>query len=130
MFRYGTTQTKSTPGPQIVIRAFSPSDESVSGEADAIVDTGAVMTCIPQRVVDELGADTLIYYNKFVRGAIGPKSRRKTYIVHLQIAKCSFQNIEVIAFDKEYALIGRDILNGYSITFDGPQGVWRIDKKC
>ncbi len=130
MFKYGTIQYGLIPAPEILVRATCPSDQSLSSVTEAVVDTGAAMTCLPQRVIDEIGAENLIYGHKRVLGAIGNEGRRATYIVNLRVAKCNLMNIEVIAFDREYALIGRDVLNSYMITFDGPGKSWRVEAKC
>jgi predicted aspartyl protease len=127
MFKYGTIH--DIPAPQISIKVFSTNNR-FNSETDAIADTGAAMTCIPKKVIDKIGEDKLRYKILTVRGAVGHASQMKSYIVHLRIGKCDFKNMEVIGFDREYALIGRDILNRYQITFDGPNLLWEVNEEC
>ena len=54
----------------------------------------------------------------------------KCYVVDIRLARCEFLLWGVIATDSDYALIGRDILNGYKITLDGINETWEVDAKC
>jgi hypothetical protein len=130
MFEYGTLQSKKAPGPQIYVEARSPVDESLRAEVDAIIDTGAAITCLPLRVIRQLNPDDLDYRKVTVRGPVGWTESRKAYIVHLKILRCEFRDLEVVGLDRDYALIGRDILNGYAITVDGPTQRWSVNARC
>lgn len=97
---------------------------------EAIIDTGAVMTCVPQKVLNKINTDNLEYGKKNVRGAIGEATQLTTYFVNLKLAKCRFPDIEVIAINSDYAIIGRDIINSYRIVLDAPNGEWEVDAEC
>lgn len=47
-FSYGYTQNQECPSPEVFIRVFNPSNFSKSITIPGIVDSGAVMTCIPE----------------------------------------------------------------------------------
>jgi predicted aspartyl protease len=128
VFRYGPIQHKRVPAPQISVRVSSPQQEHLRSEVEALVDTGAAMTCIPEKIIAQLDKDCLQYNVRTVTGATGQQENRCSYIVHLHIAECDFRDIEVIALDRDYALIGRDILNEYELTFDGPNKIWEVGK--
>lgn len=128
MEKYGNLQHKSIPGPQIQVCAISPNLDSLVVEFGAVIDTAAVVTCVPETVILQLDESKLAYSIRKVRGAVGKETTRKSFIVNLKIKDCIFENIEVITLDKEYALIGRDILNRYNVFFDGPNGIWGVEK--
>ncbi len=119
---YGQTQHPECPSPEASITILNPSHNLQNTEVTAIFDSGAVMTCIPESQVEQLG--TLHYSSKNVRGANNTTFERRTYIVNIQLENHLFTNIEVIALPKNYALIGRDILNQYKVTFNAPQNTW------
>lgn len=125
MFNYGTLQTSITPAPQTSIELSNPSNNSKSLQVDAIVDTGAVMTCVPESVIKQLG-ESLIYSTIQVRDANGNIQERRTYRINIRITDYEYKNVEVIPITKQYALIGRDILNQHKIILDAPNQKWSI----
>jgi predicted aspartyl protease len=107
------------------IEIYKPSNSSQSQQLKAIPDTGAVITCIPESAISNLGG--LTYSIKKFRDLSGNIKELKTYYVNLKISEHYFQDIEVLAIPgKEYALIGRDILNKQKILFNELQGTWSI----
>ncbi len=129
MFNYGTDNNRQIPFPCIVIRAKRPENPDISAQTEAIIDTGASMTCLPRKLIDALGRDNLVYDELAVAGVIGMQHMR-SFVVDMEIAKCTFTRIEVIEIEKEFALIGRDILNNYILTFNGPGLTWSVDAQC
>ena len=47
--KYGNLQHQDLPSPDTVITVFNPSDDSKKIDIDAIFDTAAVMTCLPEK---------------------------------------------------------------------------------
>ena len=117
------------------MEAIAPNDVDSSAKAKALIDTGATITCVPESLINQIGRAKLVATIKDVRGAFGDrktKTERESYVLDIRLDKCHFREIEVVVLppDKEYALIGRDILNDFSITFDGPNSSWQVDAKC
>lgn len=125
MFKYGNLQDSISLVPQTSIELSNPSNNSQSFQVDAILDTGASMTCIPESAIAELG-ESLIYSKIMVRNLIGNTQERQTYFLNISIANYEHKNIEVIAIPKKYALVGRDILNQHKIVLDAPKQKWSI----
>lgn len=85
----------------------------------ALVDSGASGTTIPTSVVSELALRKISEAR--VSGAIGSAEPRSVYVVDLDFVGVLLSNHPVVALaEKEYALIGRDILNRYVTTLNGP----------
>ena len=125
MFVYGSLQSETTLSPQTSIKLHNPSNNLQNCDVDAIVDTGAVMTCIPESKISELG-NSLIYSEIIVVGANGIQRKRKTYRMKIKIADHDCMELEVIAIPKEYALIGRDILNRHKVVLNAPRQLWGL----
>lgn len=122
---YGNNQNPICPSPDAFIRLINPSNPSKFAGTKAIVDSGAVMTCIPESIFSKLGK--LQYSNANVRDVNNIVISRKTYIVNIQLENKFFSNIEVIVISKDYALIGRDILNQKKVTLNAPESIWIYD---
>jgi predicted aspartyl protease len=124
----------SNPSPVMQIDVFNPSlnDKNVKA-VNAVVDTGAGMTCLPKSVIEKLGK--LEYTENYVGSPVpGNKpTKEKFYRVRL-----GFQNgktyksyeIEVIEIPRKYGIIGRDILNYYKIVLNAPLTKWGMDCSC
>lgn len=127
MFQYGFEQHPDVPSPQIRIRISSPQMPDWCLEIEAVVDTGAVMSCIPKDVAEKLAEGGVIHNIRRFRGASGRTQVSLSYYLNVSIASCDFQDVELLALDKEYALVGRDILNLHIVCFDGPGKTWRVE---
>jgi len=133
-YRYEGIRRSNIPAPTIDLIAFAPSDDLLIGTAKAIIDTGATITCVPASIIDAIGRKNLSATSKKVVGAFrGRRSQleKESYTVNLKLGNCYFENIEVVVLpDMEYGLIGRDILNDFKITFDGPNDSWKVEARC
>jgi|SRR5712691_5247499 len=83
-----------------------------------VIDSGASRTAIPTSVVAQLH----IRRQGDIRtsGAYGGSQLRGLYVVDLELLGREFPSHPVGEVDRPYALIGRDILNRYVTTLDGP----------
>lgn len=129
-FEYGTLQSSEFLGPEAMVQI----NTRMIG---AIVDTGAVLTAIPEHIINRLGP--LSYSLVTVRLANGEERDARTAMVRIRVTSDDIGNaidisepIEVVvidnSFNRRYALIGRNILNRYRLVLDGPQEIWRIEQ--
>ena len=121
MFSYGNLQTPNSPIPQTSIQLHNPLNDSQNYNADAVVDTGAVMTCIPESIITQLGS-SLAYSTIQVKDVNGNFQTRKTYLIDIIIDDYEYEDLEVIAMPKQFAVIGRDILNAHVIVLNALRG--------
>jgi len=120
MARYGTTaqSPKYPAAPEIQITVSAPG-HLASLTMTAIPDTAAAMTCLPLWAAREFQQHGLSYRWTRVRGPVGESREMPLVSIRLKILQCEFDNYEVGVIDRQYALIGRDILNLHTITFEG-----------
>lgn len=135
--RYGNLQTDTCIGPQCNIIVYNSGNAEQSINVDAIIDTGAVISCIPKSTLQRLG-NLILSRRISMRDANGGSHYRRVYWVHLTIAGSKFEKCEVIEIPdkkpprKSYAIIGRDILNTNKVVLNGVEQKWRLNcgKKC
>ncbi len=133
MFNYGNTQHPQCISPDAQLEIINPAKPSQNDKVNAIVDSGAMITCLPESTVNNIGE--LEYDIVEARTANGKIVSLKKYIVHITISNddnsnsCQHevQDIAVLAIpNKGYALIGRDIINDYKVVLDAPKGQWGL----
>ncbi|MBA2750474.1 MAG: retroviral-like aspartic protease family protein [Tatlockia sp.] len=124
VFTYRTLNQRPSR-PECSISVSNPSELSRSRNINAIVDSGADMTCIPESVIQALGS--LIQGEIGLRDVNGNVAARYIYVVELNIFSNITRRVEVLSIPKDNALIGRDILNEYKIVLDAPSTIWRLN---
>lgn len=125
MYKYKAEGKDSPPIPKIKINIQSPKNPKMCKSISAVIDTGADQTCVPTHVIDQIG--NLDYSYIKVRGAIGKTEKMKKCIIDLSLSTCEYKDHEVIEINREYAIIGRDILNDYTLVLDGPNNKWSVN---
>ncbi len=112
-YRYDTS--KSLPRLMRDVDVIHPLNSSHQ-YARAKIDTGADITTVPNSIVKRLGL--LPGGEKELGGFNGPAAKRQTFY-----ARIKFEGIEwprrVVATDRDYLLIGLDILNNFKMYADG-----------
>jgi Retroviral aspartyl protease len=126
VFSYGRLQSSTRLGPEVEIEVSLPFGvpNPRTYISEAIVDSGAAITCIPLRCLTRL--KPLVYGRKKFRGAFGEPEYKRTCYVDIKVDIHEFNGIEVAELDNHYALIGRDILNQKKILLDAPNRQWQI----
>ena len=121
-YLYGNTQRGTTPGPEVDITLSSPRDPSKATHVVAILDTGADMSAFPERALLALGQ--LARSSRKIRDT-STTVRRATIFANVIFGEWPLTDQEFAVLPVPYAIIGRDILNAYSLTFHGPLQAWQ-----
>lgn len=109
-------------------------DEDPSREVKMLVDTGADMCIIPKSIVNELEEQlgTELPYDLIkAKDFDGQTSTHKVYnlIAFIRNNKEHKHILDFLEIDDEDGILGRDLLNNYSITLNGPKHPWTLKKK-
>lgn len=123
MFEYGTIGKSRVPAPKADLTLWLPANKDRRAVISSVIDTGASRTCVPREILEQLG-DDIDYQYATIREALGAERQAETCIISLRVGQCVFEDIEVIITDNKYALVGRDILNGYKVILDAPAKSW------
>lgn len=121
-YRYAAGQP---PAPSVLLNLAHPTTGSAVGDVPALVDTGADQTVLPSSLIAALGLPQAD--QEVVKGFDGASQLLPTYIVRLQVRDLPSIEFEVIGTDKVgNVVLGRDVLNRYKLTLDGPGQVLEI----
>jgi predicted aspartyl protease len=126
MVRYAYNRQVNPPAPFVHLVVLSPHEGSPGLEVPALLDTGADITVIPGRLVGEL---SLIPLDSILAVGFGGQTLTlPTYLVELRIRGLKPIKIKVLAsYDEHYSLLGRDVLNQFKVTLDGPNLSLQLD---
>ena len=115
MYKYNETVKPPAPYCGALVSNF---DSSRQATLEALLDTGSEISLIPLNVARRLG---LRYQGTGqVQGITGERVARHIFQAFISIDQNTTRETDVMAWNEESVLLGRDILNHYHITLDGP----------
>jgi predicted aspartyl protease len=119
MMRYRYNQQVDPPAPYVYVIIRRGDGSGGSLPIPALVDSGADRTVIPTPLIEELalpqsGAAEVAGFNQVATSL-------PVYVVQIGIGDLQPHVADVLAASGEqYVLLGRDVLNEYRVTLDGP----------
>jgi len=115
----------SPPAPVVLAEWRSPANPNAPNPArlPALIDSGAFCSVVPLSLIDSL---RLCQVDEIEAGGYDDKEEnfevKPVYSIHLTISQLQPIFAEVIPKDSEdYAIIGRDVINEWLLTLDGPK---------
>lgn len=115
MYRYSSLV--SPPGPVLPIRV-SASAESSPIRVPALLDSASDITIVPLEILAMLGAEKVD--SALSDGVFGPLQTGDVFEVSIAVEQDLPVSFRVLGWRGRFALLGRDVLNQYHITLDGP----------
>src|SRR5262245_36977819 len=116
-FRYNQQVHPAAPYVYVILRP--PSEDGPSREVPALVDTGADTTVVPLEVVEALDLPQIGVVR--TAGFGGRVDLIPSHLVRLRVRGLAESAVKVLASpDESYVLLGRDVLNQFRLTLDGP----------
>lgn len=126
MSRYRYNRQVNPPAPFVYVSVGGPVEGTSSRECPAQLDTAADLSVIPWQLAEELQLDQLGEFPALGLG--GHLMMLPTFLVRIQIREMPPQLVKVLAGPEEpYVLLGRDVLNRFRITRDGPNLALEIE---
>jgi len=130
--KYGKVQKSPELGPVVKMRVYLPDAPEHGVETDAVVDTGASRTTLPESVITELelGGKRVPkagkVNNELADGRV--LENQPTYWVAVRIGDCEWGTVRVAVKPRRYAMIGRDIMRDCTVYLHGPDQHWRAKR--
>jgi hypothetical protein len=120
--RFPYSPAKRLPVPAVILDLSDPSGTVTIPAVSAHLDTGADQTVVPLALIRRLGVQPV--GRAVAKGYGGLTAIVDVFEVSLLIPNLGIYPIQVLGHSAEpYVLVGRDILNLFRITFDGPNQV-------
>lgn len=124
-YEYDLSFTPAAPQISIQVRSFGQTDGGVN--IDAMVDSGADATMIPYNILKSINA--VQAGSGHMLGVTGFRTVVHIYKVTIGIGLLTCPSVLVVAVQEEAeALIGRDVLNQFSVRLDGPAQVVEVSE--
>ena len=120
--RFPYSPVKQIPVPAVICDLQNPAGTITVSPVSAHLDTCADMTIVPLAFLQQLAV--VPYRQLPAKGFGGTPYTLDVYQIRLVIPNVGTFRLDVLGHsDESFVLIGRDILNHFRITFDGPNQV-------
>lgn len=115
----------SPPAPVARVTLRNPENGLALADVSLIIDSGADVTLLPRAAVAFLGIaiDSETKYE--LRGFDDSTTYSPSVFAEVVFAQTTFRG-GYLLIEQEVGLLGRDILNHFSLLLDGPHLVWEI----
>ena len=115
MYRYNEDIVPPAPFWEIQI---SHTTLALSANLSALLDTGSDKSFIPLSMANEL--ELLFLGMGVVEGINGDGEYRPIFDALISMDRSTWDALEIMGWHENFAILGRDVLNRYHITLDGP----------
>lgn len=111
------------PAPIADIELIHPEAGVLSSTVAMLIDSGADVTLLPSRVIDEITVPFASEKEYQLVGFDGTPSVSRAVRLKLRFSGRTFQGLFLL-IDQECGILGRNILNALLIVLDGPNLQW------
>jgi hypothetical protein len=120
--RFPYSPAKTPPVPAVVLSLASPDGSRVEPDVSAHLDTAADQTVVPLPILTRLGLQP--FHTVTAYGFGGTPHPVGLYQVRLEIPGVVNLVLNALGHPNEpFVLVGRDVLNLFRVTLDGPNQV-------
>jgi hypothetical protein len=112
----------SPPAPVALVTLRNPESGVTKAGVTMLLDTGADVTMLPQGVTEELGLSYLKDSYELADFE-DRKSQARAVRAGMLFLDLTFRG-RFLLVEQDYGIIGRNVLNAISLTFEGPRLSW------
>jgi len=117
------SQHFSPPAPAAFVTLRNPDSGAARENVLMLLDTGADATLLPGSVMTELGVSFLSDRSYELAGFEGQTSVAYSVRAEMIFLGLTFRG-QFLTIEQEWGIIGRNVLNAVSLSFDGPHLTW------
>lgn len=111
------------PAPVALVSLRNPESGAARDDVMMLLDTGADVTLLPQGVAAALGIPALAGQRFELVGFEGSASLAGCVRAEMRFLGLTFRG-QFLLIEQDWGIIGRNVLNAVSLTFDGPTLSW------
>lgn len=111
----------AAPVAEVTLR--NPDSKQELRSVRMLIDTGADVTLIPRRSIEKIGSTPVAGVNCRLTSFDGTQSAVPAADVAMVFLGKVFQG-RFLLIDSDVSFLGRDILNDFTLVFDGPRLHW------
>ena len=116
------------PAPVAHVSLRDPVTGATLSNVPMLIDTGADVTLLPVSYVEQLGMKPVLDVSYEIQGFDGEPKLAQMVELDLVFLGKKFSG-QFLLMDRLIGILGRNILNLLSITYDGPRGKWDEHKR-
>ena len=118
-------QLFSPPAPVAYVLVRSINRDRSAHDVPMLMDSGADLTLIPKACADHLNLSCEVDEEFLLRGCWGEADEVKVVDAELSFLHVNFKG-RFPVIDEEYGILGRNVLNRFSVLLDGPRLNWQV----
>ena len=111
------------PAPLAAVDIRDPSSGNVVSGVPMLIDSGSDLTLIPEQSITELNIELDLTIGYELTGFDGHMSMAKSVQLDLVFLGRTFKG-RFVVIDSEIGILGRNVLNHFSLVLDGPALSW------
>jgi predicted aspartyl protease len=116
------------PAPVAYVSLRDPATGASLSDVPMLMDTGADVSFLPRSYIELLGTEPAADVVYEIQGFDGESKLANVIELELVFLGKKFSG-QFLLIDQPMGILGRNILNVLSITFDGPRGKWDEQKR-
>jgi predicted aspartyl protease len=122
MSKYDTTHfNPPAPIAHVILRNMQTGAQIT--DVILLLDTGADITLLPRRAVEQLGIQPLIGQDYQLQGFDGSITSAQAVELDMIFLKKAYRG-EYVLIDDNHGVLGRDVLANIVLILDGPEQEW------
>ena len=114
------------PAPFLSVDISSTSMPTSTLTVRALIDTGSDVTVVPTSIAHSLSLKVLDTGR--AEGVDGIPRRRTLFAALVSLEKEEPTRLDVLTWDNDFALLGRDAIKDWILVLDGPNGTLTISR--